>query len=153
MWEQCQVPFEVSSDQGNSPARARSLAFFRRLCDVRVGQQEADLICRSLHRMGQQARVFVNHLGGNAAHGGGDHRLLLPQGLGDGEAEAFAQTLLDHHRGGALQSVDFEGSRWRQFEDEHIRIAAGGLAHFRQHLATLGVVGCAAPASTSWQSK
>ena len=71
-------------------------------------EQEANLVRRALDRVRQQTCVFVNHLRRNAADGGRHHRLLLPQRFRHGQSEAFAQTLLDDDRRGALQCVDLE---------------------------------------------
>ena len=57
--------------------------------DRRVGEQKADLVGRTFNRMREQARVLVNHLRGNSAHGGSDDGFFLPQPFRYRQAEAL----------------------------------------------------------------
>ena len=52
-------------------------------------QQITNLVGATLHRVHQDAGELMNHLRRNSAYGTGDGRLALPQGLGDGKAEAL----------------------------------------------------------------
>src|SRR5690242_49292 len=56
------------------------VTMFSELCgNLRMGQQESDLIGGAFHRMRQKARVLVNDLCGNATHRRSDNRLLFPE--------------------------------------------------------------------------
>ena len=58
----------------------------------------------------QQAVLAVDDLVDDAADGARDDRPRLPHRLGDGEAEALGEALLDDDRGVALQGVDDRGA-------------------------------------------
>src|SRR6266853_5563832 len=91
--------------------------------------------------MRQQARVLVNDLQRNAAHGGSHDGPLLPQRLGYGQSESFPETLLDDDRGRALQRVDLERGGCRELEYVNARIAADSVANLFEHGRSLRIVG------------
>src|ERR1700731_4904647 len=78
--------------------------------NFRMRKQEADLVGRSFNGMRQQASVFVNDLGRDAADSRSHHRFFLPQSFRDGQSEAFAKALLQNYSRSALQGVHFQ---WR----------------------------------------
>lgn len=53
-------------------------AFAKAPGDIRVGEQEANLVGSAFDGMGEQAGVFVDDLGWNATNGGSDDGLLFP---------------------------------------------------------------------------
>ena len=84
--------------------------------DHRVGEQKADLVGSTFNRMCEQARFFVNHPSGNAAHCGRDHGFLLPEPLRYGQPKPFPQTLLKDNREprcSELISVALQGGKSR----------------------------------------
>src|SRR5579872_6615040 len=115
--EKGQIAFQVPGDQ-EVLAHMLMALLAQPLSNVRMSQQKPYLICRSLHGVSEQTRLLVNHLGGNAANGGGHHWLLLPQSFGDSEPEALTQALLDDHCRSPLKGIDFQRRCRRQLKDE-----------------------------------
>ena len=79
-----------------------------------------------------------------AAHSAGHYRLLLPQALSHGEAEAFLERFLHNNGGSPLQRVDLQCRPRRQIENDHVRIVPGGLHYFLQDNCAFRIVGSAA---------
>ena len=61
-----------------------------------------------LGRVHQEAGLAVLDLERDAADVAGDRRAALPERLGDGQAEALADRLLQHHVGLGLEGVDLD---------------------------------------------
>src|SRR5262245_62639162 len=77
-------------------------------------QQPRELVRAALDRAHQHAGSLVKNLERDAAHSARDHGTPFPQPLRDREREAFAQRLLEHHGGMALERVDREmGVGWQ----------------------------------------
>jgi hypothetical protein len=113
-------------------------------CNIRVGEQETNLVGSAFHGVSEQAGMIVDDLGGDSTNGGSDHGFLFPKGFGDGEAESFAQAFLDDDGGSALQGVHFERRPGREFEKLDVGIAFGGMLRFLQNCGAFGIVGGAA---------
>ncbi len=76
------------------------------------------------------------------AHVAADERPRLPQRLGDGQAEALAGGLLDHHVGLRLERVDLDRAHVVQVvEDVDVGVAVGVGHRLVEELPALGVVG------------
>ncbi len=88
----------------------------------------------------QQAGIFVGDLEGDTTDGGGDDGLCLPKGLGDGQAKAFPEGLLDYDGGGTLEGVDLDIVVWHK-QDVDVGVVFGGGLNFVEDFDTFGVVG------------
>ena len=118
------------------PARARRLPSSGSL---RISMQ------RCAHSSGDETRKPVSpslDLERDPTDVAGDRRPSLPQRLGDGEAEALADRLLDHDVGLRLERVDLDRADVVEVvEDLDVGVAVGVAVGLVEELPALGVVG------------
>ena len=81
--EQGKVAFQVLGDQ-EIFLYVLVTAFAEASGDIRMGEQEANLVGGALDGMGEQAGVFVDDLGGDSSNGEGDDGFLFPKSFGNG---------------------------------------------------------------------
>src|SRR6267143_4053140 len=112
--------------------------------DLRVREQESNLVRRTFYGMRKQPGVLVNDLNRNAAHRGSHHRLFLPQRFRNGEAETLAQAFLNDNGGSPLQGVDFQRRPSRKFENLDVGIVVRFAQDFFQDHGAFRIVRCAA---------
>src|ERR1700739_444274 len=105
-------------------------AFAQTSGNIRMGEQERNLVSGAFEGMGEQAGMLMNDLSRDSTDSGGDHGFLFPESFGNGEAETFAEAFLDDDGGGALEGVHFERRPRRKFEKFDIGIAFGGMLRF-----------------------
>src|SRR5882762_3300769 len=115
MQEQRQISLQIPGDE-ELLANVLMALLRHALGNIRMREQIANLIRRALDRMGQQPSLLVDDLRGNSSDSRGHHRLLLPERLGYGQAEALPEALLNHDGGGPLQRIHLERGRRRKLQ-------------------------------------
>src|SRR5581483_12294791 len=89
---------------------------------LRMRKEVPDLVGATLNRVHQHTCELMDDLRGNSSDCACDYRLLLPQCLGNGEAEAFLERFLNNDGGTALQGIYLQGRPGRQVKDDHVGI-------------------------------
>src|SRR5438045_4410110 len=95
--------------------------------ELGIGEKIANLVSTTLYGMDQVSSELMDDLGGNAAHGAGHHRFLLPKTFGYRKSEPFFQRLLHNYGGSPLQGVDFQGRPGWEIQYDDVGIVAGSV--------------------------
>ena len=114
------------------------------ISSARVGlREQLDGARRRLFdRVDEVAVLAVVDLHRDAAAAPADHRPALPQSFADGEPESFAQRLLHHDVGGALERVDLHRADLLDVRHEvDVGVAGARLVGELPEVEALGVVG------------